>query len=90
MHTAAIRRISTDDAGRLVLTVSGDKTAKLWSLQDGEVGGGSFSCATLRRCRRLMEVATVRPLFAGAARSRTISYKPSITDSLSPSSVSPL
>jgi WD40 repeat protein len=35
MQTATIRRISVDAAGRLLLTVSDDKTAYLWSLSDG-------------------------------------------------------
>lgn len=32
MHTAAIGRIATEDTGRLILTCSNDKTAKLWRL----------------------------------------------------------
>jgi WD40 repeat protein len=34
MHTASIRRVATDAAGRLALTCSHDKTARLWSLPD--------------------------------------------------------
>jgi hypothetical protein len=34
MHTAKIGRISTDRAGRLALTASLDKTARLWALPD--------------------------------------------------------
>jgi hypothetical protein len=34
MHTAMIRRVATDAAGRLALTCSEDKTARLWSLPD--------------------------------------------------------
>ena len=30
MHTATIRRIATDAAGRVALTCSDDKTARLW------------------------------------------------------------
>src|SRR3954470_5589302 len=37
MHTALIRRIGVDAAGRMLLTVSDDKTARLWSLQDGRL-----------------------------------------------------
>lgn len=35
MHTAAIRRISTDSRGRYLLTCSLDKTAKLWNITTG-------------------------------------------------------
>ena len=35
MHTAAITSISVDRAGRLVLTASADKTARLWELPSG-------------------------------------------------------
>ncbi len=38
MHTAPIRRIATDAAGRVALTCSDDKTAKLWSLEKGKEG----------------------------------------------------
>lgn len=34
-HTAPIRRIDTDAAGRLLVTGSHDKTVRLWSLADG-------------------------------------------------------
>ena len=37
MHTAAIRRISADSSGRLALTVSEDKTARLWELPSGRL-----------------------------------------------------
>jgi WD40 repeat protein len=37
MHTAMIPSISVDGAGRLLLTVSLDKTARLWSLPDGQL-----------------------------------------------------
>ena len=37
MHTAPIRRIATDAAGRLVLTASQDKTARLWELPSGKL-----------------------------------------------------
>ena len=37
MHGAPIRRVSADAAGRLALTVSDDKTARLWSLPDGRL-----------------------------------------------------
>jgi WD40 repeat protein len=36
MHTAAIRHISVDAAGRLLLTASADKTARLWDIATGE------------------------------------------------------
>ncbi|MBC7774590.1 MAG: peptidase C14, partial [Phycisphaerae bacterium] len=35
MHTATIRRISTDARGRYLLTASDDKTAKLWDIGSG-------------------------------------------------------
>lgn len=37
MHTAMIRRISTDAQGKYILTVSDDKTAKLWSAATGKI-----------------------------------------------------
>ena len=37
MHIAPIGKISTDAAGRLVLTVSTDKTARLWELPSGRL-----------------------------------------------------
>lgn len=37
MHAASIRHISTDAAARLVLTVSDDKTARLWELPGGRM-----------------------------------------------------
>jgi hypothetical protein len=37
IHTALIRRIGVDAAGRMLLTASDDKTARLWSLQDGRL-----------------------------------------------------
>ena len=37
MHTAPIERISTDAAGRLALTVSEDKTARLWEVATGRL-----------------------------------------------------
>ncbi len=37
MHTAPIESISTDTQQRFVLTTSNDKTAKLWSVQDGQL-----------------------------------------------------
>ena len=37
MHTTAITGISTDARQRFVLTTSEDKTAKLWSVQDGQL-----------------------------------------------------
>ncbi len=38
MHTAVIKRLSTAAAGTLALTVSEDKTARLWSLKKGQEG----------------------------------------------------
>ncbi|MEI6763995.1 MAG: caspase family protein [Bacteroidota bacterium] len=35
VHTARIRKISTDEAAKVMLTVSTDKTAKLWDIQTG-------------------------------------------------------
>jgi len=37
MHTTAIRSISTDAQQRFVLTASDDKTARLWSVKDGQL-----------------------------------------------------
>jgi len=37
MHTAQIWRISTDAAGKYLLTASADKTAKLWDAASGEL-----------------------------------------------------
>ena len=37
MHTGTIRSISTDALQRFVLTTSRDKTAKLWSVQEGQL-----------------------------------------------------
>ncbi len=37
MHTAMIRRISTDAANRYLLTTSDDKTARLWDLSDSRL-----------------------------------------------------
>jgi WD40 repeat protein len=37
MHTAAIRRIDTDSAGRFAVTASDDKTARVWDLKTGDL-----------------------------------------------------
>jgi WD40 repeat protein len=37
MHTSSIMRIDTDAEGRYILTVSKDKTAKLWDAQTGKL-----------------------------------------------------
>src|SRR5436190_5779426 len=37
MHSGTIRRISADKAGRLALTVSDDKTARIWELPSGRL-----------------------------------------------------
>ena len=37
MHTAAIRQMPVDAAGRLALSVSYDKTARLWELPSGRL-----------------------------------------------------
>jgi hypothetical protein len=37
MHTAAIRDIGVDAAGRIAVTGSWDKTLRVWSLADGEL-----------------------------------------------------
>ena len=37
MHSARINSLSVDRAGRLVLTASADKTARLWGLPDGKL-----------------------------------------------------
>jgi WD40 repeat protein len=36
-HTANIRSIATDDAGRYLVTTSADKTARVWNLADGKL-----------------------------------------------------
>lgn len=36
-HTAPIRRIATDQAGRWLVTASNDKTARVWDLADGRL-----------------------------------------------------
>ena len=36
MHTAAVKSIAVDAGGRLVLTVSDDKTARLWAMDAGK------------------------------------------------------
>ncbi len=38
-HLAPVRRLATDSAGRLLATVSDDKTLRLWSLPDGAARG---------------------------------------------------
>ena len=38
-HTAPVTRLAVDEAGRLLATVSGDKTLRLWSLPDGAPRG---------------------------------------------------
>ena len=37
MHTAVIRRISTDKENRIIATASTDKTAKIWELSTGKL-----------------------------------------------------
>jgi WD40 repeat protein len=37
MHTAMIRRIDADAAGRFLVSVSDDKTARVWDLQNGKL-----------------------------------------------------
>jgi WD40 repeat protein len=37
MHTATVRRIDTDPAGRFLVTASEDKTARIWDLQNGNL-----------------------------------------------------
>lgn len=39
MHTAVIRRIATDAAGRWAVTASDDKTARIWDVASGEQVG---------------------------------------------------
>jgi WD40 repeat protein len=36
-HTARINRIASDEQGRWLVTVSDDKTAKVWDLRDGRL-----------------------------------------------------
>jgi WD40 repeat protein len=37
MHTAMIRRLSSDAQGKMILTCSDDKTAKVWNAESGEL-----------------------------------------------------
>src|SRR5436190_6637962 len=37
MHTAIARRISTDKAGKFILSCSEDKTARLWDASNGKL-----------------------------------------------------
>lgn len=37
MHTAVIKRIATDAAGRLAVTASDDKTARVWDVASGRL-----------------------------------------------------
>jgi|HubBroStandDraft_3_1064219.scaffolds.fasta_scaffold261858_2 WD40 repeat protein len=37
MHTAAIKRVSSDAVGRLALTVSYDETARIWEVSTGRL-----------------------------------------------------
>jgi WD40 repeat protein len=37
MHTAVIRRIATDDAGRFLVTGSDDKTVRVWDIKSGKL-----------------------------------------------------
>ena len=37
MHIAGIRRIDVSDDGRMMITSSEDKTARIWSLPDGKL-----------------------------------------------------
>ncbi len=36
-HTAIIKRVATDEAGRYLVTASADKTARVWDLRDGRL-----------------------------------------------------
>ena len=57
MHTAALPHVSADTAGRLVLTVSDDKTARLWELPSGKL---------LRVLRPPLSVGHEGKLYSGA------------------------
>lgn len=57
MHTAAIRRISTDADGKYILTASNDKTAKLWDAKTGEL---------LQTFRPPIDLGNEGMLYAGA------------------------
>jgi WD40 repeat protein len=53
MHVEMIHRICTDATGRLALTSSRDKTARLWSLPDPRSAGPGAPAATLLRAFRI-------------------------------------
>jgi len=74
MHTGPIKRISSDAAGKLALTASWDKTARLWDLSTGRlirvlrvpIGDGSegqLYCAALSPDGRLAAVGGYTGLF---------------------------
>jgi len=57
MHTAKINRISTDAAGKYILTASSDKTAKLWDALTGDL---------LKTFRSPIDQGSEGALYAGA------------------------
>lgn len=58
MHTASVNKVSVDGNGSIFLTVSDDKTAKLWDIKSGEL---------LRTFRvPITEVGSEGQLYAGA------------------------
>lgn len=70
-HTDIIKRIATDVTGRLVLTVSDDKTARLWSMGSNN-GGASMNpvmnagCTLLRVFRPPIGAGFEGRLYCGA------------------------
>lgn len=48
MHTNSIRRVATDAAGRIALTCSNDKTARLWALPNLKSPVSDFKSGLLR------------------------------------------
>jgi len=82
MHSATIRKIAVDGAGKLLATAADDKTVRLWNLHDGELVrtwrlpsddgdvGKAFAVALLRMVASWRR-AVIRGARRGASRSST-------------------
>ena len=66
MHTAMINPTATDAAGRVALTCSDDKTARLWSLPESPAQTASFKTTLLRTFRIPIEHGDKGNLYACA------------------------